>query len=259
MAGPAAHDHAFIRGAVHLLMKVPGFDQPLIRGIDDHNVRIRAGFEASLGGKPHDPGRRRGHHVHETRQRQTPVQHAFAEQQGDARFDSGNAAGTIQHAFLPAFPFLGQREGTVIGSGNRDAAVREALPERGAIRFRPQGWGHDVLEAVPFGIGGLVEQKVLRAGFGNDRLSGLLRLADAGQTFRRGEMHDVHGRFRRFRQFQNPVDRLGLAPGRAAPGMAHGIARRFAAQLVPQKTGDGVVFAMDGEQAARIPERGENL
>ncbi|MFR5645332.1 MAG: hypothetical protein ACLUDQ_02195 [Bilophila wadsworthia] len=41
--------------------------------------------------------------------------------------------------------------------------------------------------------------------------------------------------------------------------MAHGIARRFAAQFVPQKMGDGVVFAMDGEQAARIPERGENL
>ena len=73
----------------------------------------------------------------------------------------------------------------MIGSGNRDAAVRKALPERGAIRFRPQGRGHDVLEAVPFGIGGFVEQKVLRAGFRNDRLSGLLRLADAGQAFRR--------------------------------------------------------------------------
>lgn len=69
----------------------------------------------------------------------------------------------------------------MIGSGNRDAAVREALPERGAIRLRPQGRGHDVLEAVPFGIGGFVEQKVLRAGFRNDRLSGLLRLADAAR------------------------------------------------------------------------------
>lgn len=79
------------------------------------------------------------------------------------------------------------------------------------------------------------------------------------RPFRRGQVHDVHGGFRRFRQLQNPVDGFGLAPGRAAPGMAHGIARRFAAQFVPQKTGDGVVFAMDGEQAARIPERGENL
>ena len=52
MAGPAAHDHALIRGAVRFLMKIPGFDQPLIRGIDDHNVRVAPGSRRPLEASP---------------------------------------------------------------------------------------------------------------------------------------------------------------------------------------------------------------
>lgn len=145
----------------------------------------------------------------------------------------------------------------MIRGDHGDGAIGQTFPERPAMAGRAQRRGQDVLEAVRLGVGRLIKEEVLGAGFRNDLLPAAARLADAGQPLGCGQMDDVDRGVRRLRQFEDTVDGLGFAVGRAAAGIAQGIERGLPPQAFGQKARDGVILGVYGQQppASRRAER----
>ena len=133
------------------------------------------------------------------------------EKEGEAVLDAGDAAPHLEDV-VAGFEVGGG--GRMVGADGVNFVSAEAVPE-GGYGFGGAEWGRTFGEGADAVGGGVVEEKVVGAGFDGDIEAGFFCGGDEGDSFGAGDVNDVEGAAGFGGEFDGEGDGVGLESGGA--------------------------------------------